>query len=182
MIIPLTVISAYGFVVLKQLILSSKHLKNIRTIVILLIFIIYALNVARYFHIYYKHMAEEYPFSSQYGVKELVSYVESKENEFESVVITDRYDQPYILFLFYLKYPPQKFQQEHVLTDKDEFGFSTVRNFGKYYFYPIVFDKTRLEFTDSLIVGTDEEIPKATNIVKEVNGINGYKYFEVVAN
>ena len=131
---------------------------------------------------YWVHMAKEYPFSSQYGVKELVSYVEENKDKFKKVWVTDRYDQPYILFLFYTKYSPQKFQKEHVLSPRDKYGFSTVKDFEKYHFEAIDFDRIRPDNPNTLIVGTDEEIHNEANIVKRVYGTNGYLYFEAVAN
>jgi hypothetical protein len=127
-------------------------------------------------------MAKQFPFSSQYGLKELVGYVEKEGQKFEKVIVTDRYDQPYILFLFYLKYPPQRFQEQHSLSPKDKYGFSTVRGFAKYEFVQIDFDKIKPQNPASLIVGTDEEIPNEANIVKRIYGTNGLLYFEAVAN
>ena len=127
-------------------------------------------------------MAKEYPFSSQYGVKELVAYVNENKDKYENIIVTDRYDQPYILFLFYLKYPPDMFQKEHELTARDKFGFSTVRAFDRFEFRSIEWDTDQPTNPNSLIIGTDEEIPDEANIVKEIYGTNGYKYFQVVAN
>ena len=137
---------------------------------------------------YWIHMAKEYPFSSQYGVKELVTYIQSNENKFEKIIITDRYDQPYILFLFYgaaeypLKYAPYDFQQNHELSPKDKFGFSTVRSFGKYEFRQVVWDEDQPKNPNALIVGTSDEIPKEANVIKSIYGDNDYLYFKVVAN
>ena len=131
---------------------------------------------------YYVHMAKEYPFSSQYGVKELVNYFKENRNNYDNVVVTNKYDQPYILFLFYLKYPPQQFQENHVLTSRDKYGFSTVGFFDKFVFQDINWDKDRILFPNSLIIGTDDEIPKEANITKKIYGSNGYLYFEVVSN
>ncbi len=179
MVIPLTIISAFGLSYL------VTWLKN-RGLVIgyWLLVILIGWSFMRYEHMYWIHMAKEYPYSSQYGIKELVSYLNSGiEDRYKKVMVTDRYDQPYILFLFYLKYDPAKFQKEHTLTPRDQYGFSTVRSFGKYTFTSVVnWDRTREEFRDSLVAGTDEEILPGTNIVKEIYGTNGYKYFEVVAN
>jgi hypothetical protein len=131
---------------------------------------------------YWVHMAKQYPFSSQYGVKELVDFVSKEGKSHQKIIVTDRYDQPYILFLFYLKYPPQKFQEEHALSPRDRFGFSTVRTFDKYEFRPIDFDSIQPQNPGSLIIGTDEEIPEEANIIKEVYGTNGYLYFQSVSN
>ena len=181
MVIPLMIISAAGMVKIVEWLngLSKYYLKLFGYLIIGL-FIIW--NFARYEHMYYLHMAKEYPFSSQYGVKELVTYVGENQNKYEKIIVTDRYDQPYILFLFYLKYSPEKFQRDHILTPRDKFGFSTVRNFDKYVFKSVEWDVDQPKNPNSLIIGTDEEIPDEANIVKEIYGSNGYKYFQIVAN
>jgi hypothetical protein len=180
MVIPLTIISAAGLMELMQLIRRMKKMFSLTACCLLLIAILWCF--ARYLHEYYIHMAKEYPYSSQYGAKELVSYVETVQDKYKKIIVTNRYDQPYILFLFYMKYPPAKFQIEHVLTPRDNFGFSTVANFDKYYFGPINFSEVQPKNPNSLIVGTDQEITKEANIVKKIYGTNGFLYFEAVAN
>ena len=104
------------------------------------------------------------------------------KKNYENVIITTRYDQPYILFLFYNKYPPKKFQKNHVLTPRDKFGFSTVSSFDKFIFKPINWYKDRINYPNSMIVVTPEEILKESKIVKRIYGTNGYEYFDIVAN
>jgi 4-amino-4-deoxy-L-arabinose transferase-like glycosyltransferase len=182
MVIPLVIISAYGLICLSALLHSLIKKKIVLDIIFLGFLVLFGWNFARYLHMYWFHMAKEYPFSSQYGVKELVSYVEENKDKFRKIWVTDRYDQPYILFLFYTKYPPDKFQKEHTLSPRDKYGFSTVRDFDKYHFEAIDFDKIRPDTPNTLIVGTDEEIHNEANIVKRIYGTNGYLYFEAVAN
>lgn len=184
MVIPLAMLSAFGFYFIFENIKKIPRFEAIPTpgVGMSLLMLLVIWNFARYQHMYWVHMAKEYPFSSQYGVEQLVDYVKENKMEGQQVVVTDRYDQPYILFLFYLDYPPDKFQQEHNITSRDEFGFSTVSQFGDYHFRSIQFEEVRVQYRDSLIAGTDEEIPDEANIVKESYGINGYKYFEVVRN
>jgi hypothetical protein len=180
MVIPLTIISALGLTYLYQ---WAKDQKRSLFIICHLIFgIVIAWSISRYLHMYWVHMAKEYQYSSQYGVKELYKYISDNENKYENIVITDRYDQPYILFLFYMKYPPQKFQNEHELLGKDKYGFSTVAHFDKYHFTSINWDTDKLKYPNSLIAGTDEEIPNEANIVQKIYGSNGFHYFDVVAN
>ncbi len=175
MAIPLTVVSAYG---LTTVFSWTKKNRIFLYFVTLIIF----WGFARYLHMYYVHMAKEYPFSSQYGVKELVAYVAENQDKYQKIWVSDRYDQPYILFLFYSKFSPEKFQSAHSLTARDRFGFSTVRDFDKFHFETVNFDKIRPENPNALIIGTDEEIPAEANIVKKIYGANGHLYFEVVAN
>ena len=181
MVIPLVIISAYGLVNI-VIWLNGCMVKWLRVMGYLIIGFLVFWNFARYEHMYWVHMAREYPFSSQYGVKELVSYIQDNNEKYNRIIVTDRYDQPYILSLFYLKYPSAKFQGGHILTPRDKFGFSTVRDFDKFHFEEVNFDKIRPENPNSLIVGTDEEIPKEANIVEKIYGTNGYLYFEAVAN
>jgi len=180
MVIPLVIISAYGLAVIITWLGRQK--KYLLVIGYWSLVITIAWSFTRYLHMYWVHMAKEYPFSSQYGAKELVSFVKEKQGDYKKVIVTDRYDQPYVLFLFYLKYPPEQFQKEHVLTARDRFGFSTVRNFDKYRFRAIDFDVEKPENPNSLVVGTDEEIPNEANIIKEIYFPSGEVAFKVVAN
>lgn len=128
-------------------------------------------------------MSQTYEFSSQYGVKELLQYVNENKDKYSKIVITDRYDQPYILTLFYLRYPPADFQGKHNLTPRDEFGFSTVSEFGKFIFRSIEpWDKIKSEYPTALIVGTDKEIPDAANVLKTIYFPSGRIAFQAVAN
>jgi hypothetical protein len=177
MVIPLIIISAFGFAELVK-IFSKKYLKI--GIWILAIGIVWCF--ARYLNMYYLHMSKIYPYSSQYGVKELVSYVSQNQSKYKDIFITERYDQPYILLLFYMKYPPQMFQGHHTLTSRDEFGFSTVADFDKYHFSSIDFDSMKNNYPNSLIIGTPGEIPQSANIIERIYGTNGFEYFDVVQN
>ena len=181
MVIPLIIISSIGLVYILGLLETVR--KQLRVVGWGLIIIFVVWNFTRYEHMYFVHLAKEYPFSSQYGVSELVSYVEKNQDKYKNIVVTDKYDQPYILFLFYMKYPPTEFQFHHTLTSRDNFGFSTVREFGKYEF--ITFSDlptVEKDYPGSLIIGTPNEIPKAANIVKRIYGQNGYEYFDIVSN
>jgi hypothetical protein len=179
MVIPLTIISAFG---LSSLFYWLDEQKKFKVVGYALIVVLILWNFGRYLNMYYTHMSKIYPYSSQYGVKELVSYVSQNQSQYKDIFITARYDQPYILFLFYMKYPPQKFQFSHTLTSRDEFGFSTVADFDKYHFGQIDFNSLQNNYPNSLIVGTPEEIPQSANIIQRIYGTNGFEYFDLVQN
>ncbi len=182
MVIPLVILSEFGLMCIVAQVRKRVRVQGVRNAFYVFVVAVICLNFARYLHMYYVHMAKEYPFSSQYGLKDLVSYVQGQESAYQKVLVTDRYDQPYILFLFYMKYPPAKFQQEHALTPRDGFGFSTVNHFDKHFFSTIRFDEAKVDNPNTLIVGTDAEIPNAANIVRVINGPNGKPVFKIVAN
>ncbi len=180
MVIPLTIISALGLVSILDFIFEKR--KSIRNILLVILTFFIVWNISRYLHMYYAHMSKEYPFSSQYGVKELVGYLTELTTDYINIVVTNKYDQPYILLLFYSKYPPSKFQTEHVLTHRDKYGFSTVTGYSNYIFKSVDWDRDKLLYPNSLIIGAGEEIPDETNITKIIYGSNNYLYFKIVTN
>lgn len=160
MVIPLTIISAYGFYHF-WLWVKNKKVRFLVMGYLFLVIIAILWGTSYYLHQYYVHYPKTYPFAWEYGFEELVNYVKEVKDDYEKVYVTDRYDQPYILFLFYLQYPPEKFQKEVILTPRDKFGFSTVRDFDKFHFASINFEELKEE-PNVLIIGTDEEIPVIT--------------------
>ena len=172
MVIPLTIIVSIG--------MSSISRRKI--LLLLLLTVTYGWQFARYLHQYYVHYPQTYPAAWEYGFKELVSYVNSVQDRYPKIWITDKYDQPYILFLFYSKYPPQNFQGQHELSFRDKFNFSTVRDYGKFHFASSPWDKVR-DMHNMLIVAAPEDIPAVgVNIVKVINFPNGQPAFKIIAN
>lgn len=175
MVIPLVVISTYG---VYQSILWFKDKMNFKLAYCLLLIASLSWSLARYVHQYYVHYPKTYPVAWEYGFKNLVDFIKPLEKDYDKILVTDKYDQPYILFLFYLKYPPEKFQKEVVLTPRDKYGFSTVRDFGKYHFESIDWSTLKDEH-NTLVVGTEEEIPVGANVIKTINFPNGRPAFRV---
>ncbi|MDO8503278.1 MAG: glycosyltransferase family 39 protein [bacterium] len=182
MVVPLVIISSFGALNLFEL-LKKVGVKKFRVTCYILLVVFGIWNFSRYLHQYYSHMAQTYDFSSQYGFKELMVYIDENKDKYSKIVITDRYDQPYILTLFYLRYSPVNFQRKHNLTPRDGFGFSTVSEFDKFIFRSIEpWDKIKSEYPGVLIAGTDKEIPEAANVLKTIYFPSGRVAFRVVAN
>ncbi len=163
MVIPLIMVTSYG---LNEAIGWCKH--KGRLIVILLsccLVVGYGWNIAYYLHEYYVHYPKIYPSAWEYGFKDLVNYVSQNSAKYDKIYVTNKYDQPYILFDFYLKEDPKVFQNEAKLTPRDNFGFSTVDHFGKYYFGAV--DLKKID-KNSLVIGTPDEIPNSATILKRI--------------
>ena len=182
MVIPLVVISAYGAVSLFRWLYKIVPKKLLFGLIFLPFVLIISWQFARYMDMYWVNMAPKYPFSSQYGVKELALYVEERQDSYEKIFVANDYDQPYILFLFYLKYPPAKFQSDHSLTERDVFHFSTVDHFDKYYFIDVDYNELIANNPNSLIIGAKEEVSEDIEGVDEIYGSNGYLYFRAIKN
>lgn len=142
--------------------------------------IILCLSVTRYLHQYYVHLPQRHSLEWEYGFKEVVDFIQKNQDNFSKVIITNRYDQPYIVALFYLGYDPKTYQEAvKQQTAIDEFGFTTITAFGKYEFRKINWDRdSKLE--NVLLIGTGEEIPSNALIVKEILFPNGKSAFKIV--
>lgn len=149
---------------------------------LLILIIIYFWQLTRYLHEYYVHYPQDYPAAWEYGFKELVPFVESVQDKYQKIIITDSYDQPYILFLFYSKYPPSKFQNNHTLTVRDRFNFSTVKNYDKFYFQSTNWDQVR-DIHNALIVANPKDLPAGGyNVIKTINFPNSQPAFKIISN
>ena len=144
--------------------------------------LVYSWQFARYLHQYYVHYPRALPAAWEYGFKELVGYVESVKDRYQRILVTDKYDQPYILFLFYSQYPPAQFQFNHQLTVRDQFNFSTVRDYGPYHFDSTPWAKVS-DIHSALIVAAPEDIPDVgVNVVTTINFPSGAPAFKIVSN
>lgn len=155
MVIPLTLIMALGLV--KSL--ESLKRKQFQILALIIFILILNYEFIHYLESYYIHSPKRYPLAWEYGFSEMVQKLNKYENDFDKVVITDRYDQPYILVLFYKKYDPAKYQPQAVLSERDKFNFGTVRNFDKYEFHKIT-PEEMLNSQKTLFIASPEEAGK----------------------
>jgi 4-amino-4-deoxy-L-arabinose transferase-like glycosyltransferase len=113
---------------------------------------------SRYLHLYYVHYPKELPFAWEYGYDQVAKFVKENQGRYDKIIISDNYDQPYIIMAFYLKYPPAQLQKEIKLTPRDQYGFSTVRNFGKFEFRQINYSQDK-NSPNTLIIANRETVP-----------------------
>jgi 4-amino-4-deoxy-L-arabinose transferase-like glycosyltransferase len=168
LVIPLSIFISSGIFYL--FILFKKFYKPLLVIIIAA----YLYSISYYFDSYFFHYAKRYPFAWQYGFDQLVPYLETQKDKYQNIYITNKYDQPYILFLFYSQYPPQKIQPQIKLTSPDSFGFSTVLGYDNYHFGKIEWDKIP---ANSLVVTSDETTPVSPE--KIINFPNGQPAFNI---
>ncbi len=171
MVIPFSLIMGVG---LYYLITITK--KKLRFLIAFIIFFILGFEVIHYLESYYMHYPKRYPLAWEYGFKQMVSKLSIKQPLYNNVVITDRYDQPYILLLFYQKFDPVKYQPQARLSIRDKFNFGTIRSFDKYQFRQID-PKEIKNAKDTLFIGSEKEIPKDANIIDRVDFPNGQPAF-----
>ncbi|GAB4219363.1 MAG: hypothetical protein Fur009_5160 [Candidatus Microgenomates bacterium] len=125
--IPLLMISSHGFY-------NFINKKNIIFYLILITLYLILLFYSWEFYLYHYPKRAIVIRSLQAGYKELAKYIKENYNKFNKFYITKKNGQPYIFLLFYLKYPPEKYQKQAKLSNPDEYGFGQVNEFDKFYF------------------------------------------------
>jgi hypothetical protein len=92
----------------------------------------------------------------QPGFRETVPVVMKLEKDYDQVIIETPHAQPYIFYLFYGKYPPQKYLDE---LDLEKIGTPRkVYDFGKFKFRKIYWPEDR-NLKNTLFVGSQENLP-----------------------
>ena len=171
------IFSAIGFVFIVLKILKIKMFVY-KVIFLSLIFIFLLFNFIYYMHQYYVHTPIEYGYFWQYGYKEAFNYAKEQEKKFDKIVMTYRYDQPYIYYLFYNKIDPEWYQKN---WDNNKNG--TVERFertiGKYIFKNIDYSKDA-HIQKTLLIGTPQEIHDNAKVIKTIRFPDGEIAFKIV--
>jgi len=175
MSVPLSLIIAFGIVSAYSYL--SSFSKKLALVFSILFFLCLSYDFGHYLHAYFLHYPKVLPFAWQYGFAQIATTVEKNYDRYDKIIISDRYDQPYILMAFFLKYPPQTLQKELVMTPRDKFGFSTVRQFGKFEFRRVEFNDDR-KSKDTLVIAADEWVDEK-NIIETILDPAGHPMYRL---
>ena len=178
MSVPLAIISAFGvYFIFENLIKIKNYLKYSASLIIIAGIIYF---MATMLDQYYSHLPKRHSLEWEYGFREVINLIEDNYNDYSKIIITNRYDQPYILTLFYLSYDPSKYQKiTKKATEIDKFGFTTISSFDKFEFRKINWGEDK-KLRNALIVGTSEEIPENVKIQDLVLNPDGSVAFKIV--
>jgi len=117
--LPLCYFAALG---LNSTLIYFKKNKFFSFTIQLLIFLSYLFSFVYYADLYFNHMVKKSPQAWLYGYSEAMTYsIENGKNRLN--YFTDFYGQPYIYYLFYTRYSPQKYQsQDKLITSSLDTG------------------------------------------------------------
>lgn len=176
-VVALSIITACGLVFLATFFF---HHKNKIYFFLLSFFVVGVLviQVKNYLLSYYVTYPQELPMAWQYGFSEIAEYTQKNADKYDKIIITDRWDQPYILIAFFQKYPPQSLQDNLIMGHIDNFGFSTGRQLGKYEFRAID-PKTDIKQKNTLLVSEDKSFPESM-VIKTIKSPKGETLFKFV--
>lgn len=170
LVIPLTYLTALG--------LNSilKYIPNLWPKILIYFLIIFSLGY--YFDAYFTHYQHRYPDSWSAPFDQLVTYLQEPSSTAANIYITNHYDQPYIEYLFFSRYPAAKLQPQIKLTSPDNYGFSTVATIDNLHFGDI---SSQASYpSGSLIVAADQDLP--FGLIDTIYFPNGAVAFKIYRN
>jgi 4-amino-4-deoxy-L-arabinose transferase-like glycosyltransferase len=183
MVLPLMVLVGCGFY---QIFLwLPKKRKIFSSGIVLFLTGLYFFSAAYYFDQYFYH----YPLQSSkdwgYGYKQAVQKIYPLRNNYQKIIFTSEYGQPYIYWLFYGKYSPIDYQAKAKLTENASGDVGRVEKLDNLEFRSISFDGDK-NLSKSLLVGTEIEIPlekidySKQKILDEIKFLDGKIAFRIV--
>jgi hypothetical protein len=166
--IPIFIIAAYGIV---------NFLNKKSSFLYLILIILYLVPLFYSWDFYLNHYPKRAVVlrSWQAGYKELSEYISENYNDYDNFYITQKNGQPYIFLLFYLKYPPEKYQQLAKLSGPDKFGFGQVEHFDKFIFSM----NSNIKIKGSVLIGYPDDFSDSErSSLKEIK-VGGETIFNI---
>jgi 4-amino-4-deoxy-L-arabinose transferase-like glycosyltransferase len=124
-------VSSYGAYQIIHFLFTKDILRLSTLFVLTVIFIV---NVTLFLNGYFVHMNTQRARFWHYGYKEIALLAQKYPEH--NIVFRGPENFPYIYFLFYNAYSPEKFRDEVEYYPVTSEGFQYVKSFGKYYFPP----------------------------------------------
>jgi 4-amino-4-deoxy-L-arabinose transferase-like glycosyltransferase len=168
------IFAAVGIV--STLFLFSKM--KLGKLVVSLFLILFLFNFTYYLNQYYIHTPREYGDFWQYGYKEALDFAKQNENEFDQIIMTYSYDQPYIYYLYYNNVDPSWYQKNWNFTGNGIMP-RFERIIGRYDFKNI--EGKDKELKNTLLIGTPDEISEGESS-KEIKFLDGTVAFRIIEN
>lgn len=153
---------------------------------VLFISVLFSAQFVTYLNNYFNAYPEKYSRDWQYGYEEAFSYIKDHYNDYDLIVVTREYGEPHMFALFFLNYPPETYYNNPNLERFETYDWVRVLRFDKFFFPDLGDEGTKMgdiiqnnPGKKILFVGTPEEIPKNSNILKEIKFLNGTPAFEI---
>ena len=183
MIIPLAVISAFGIYFVWEKLQRFRNLLKFGITTVLVLG--YLFSFVYYFDQFFVHAPIQNSQEWQYGYKEAVRYVLENGKNYQKIVFTQKYGQPYIYYLFYSQYDPRIYQAQAKLIENPEGDVGRVEKLDNIDFLEIYWPKDRF-IKDTLFIGKPDELPEKdiitgeSRLLKKIYFLNGEPAFHIV--
>lgn len=185
-VIPYSMLTAYGFWKVYEMIGKKNFIKIGLVAVSLLVFLFQ-------FRSYQDNLYNVYPklYSRdwQYGYRQVVTYIKDHYDEYDLIVFSRTYGEPHMFTLFFLNWEPSKYQNDSNLNRYMANDWVWVLKFDKFYF-PDLGDKgTKYQDIKDqnkdkriLFIGKPQDFPDSIKRIYSVDFLNGDKAFDLIEN
>ncbi len=164
MVIPLCYFAARGLVYIINMQLFKNAL--IKLIGCTFIFSVFTITFGYYLDLYYNHLVFESRKDWLYGYREAVSFVRENREGVDNILFSDFYGQPYIYYLFYSQYSPEKYQRENNQADVGSIDMGRVGEVDNIIFKGLSWHDGK-SLKNTLFVFSDEDIIRSEIIMGE---------------
>lgn len=142
---------------------------------------LFIINVLIYLDKYFVHFPRNEAESWGIGYKALNELLMNHPYYPRKVIMAHPHYSPYIYLLFYSKYNPASYQKEAVRYPPTQDGFVDVKEFGRYEFRNIDWNKDLK--LDAILVAWSSQVPasiKTSYKTREISLPNGKSMFTVI--
>lgn len=183
MVLPFSIISAFGMYYFFSLLTKLK--KSSRLVVLGVAGFAYFFSFVYFLDQYFVHAPIQNSSFWQYGYKQVVEFIKDKTDDYDQVVFTQKYGQPYIYYLFYTQYDPWKYQAQAKLVESPEGDVGWVAKVDNIEFRDIYWPEDRFKKNTLFIGGpyelpTKDILPGESKLLKEIKFLNGETAFVIV--
>jgi len=183
LVFPMAVITAFGIYFAFQLVKRLPFVFKWGTI------FLFGFGWFFFFFLYLDQFFVHAPIADSaewlYGYREAVEFIKDKTNDYDQVIFTQRYGQPYIYYLFYTAYDPSKYQPQAKLIGDPKGDVGRIERIDNIEFRDIYWPEDR-DTKNTLFIGGPYEIPlqditeEESRVLKEINYLNGELAFRIV--
>lgn len=176
LVVPMVITVAFGLTSTTDW-LGTKKLKG--SLVNVGIFAFYLLSVIYFLDSYFVHQPIHNSQYWEYGYKQVVERVTPIQNDYDIVHVRQSYAQPYIYFLFYQKYDPEKYQSQAELIESEYGDVGRVEVLDNIRFWPIDWSVNRGDFgtlfvADPIRIPPEDSMdPGEFKIIDEIKYLDG---------
>ena len=165
------ILTAYGLFNILGIFNRKSYRINALPVVMSVICFFAVFNFLYFVHNYFVHYSKEFSGQWQYGYREAIGFINDNERKYDKIYMTESLGRPYIYYLFYSRYSPQKFREDSD-SGKDALGFMHVTRIGKLSFR----DDLNKGFDSSeknLFIGDPARLRGKLKILREFKQLDG---------
>lgn len=145
--------------------------KKILKFILLIILFLNLFQFSFYFENFTKNYNNYSEESWQGQYKRIFVEYKDQINKHDKIIITDKFAQPYIFALYYLRIEPNYFVKTKSINPVSKWGESTISSFGKFQFR----NATEKDIDEGNLVFSSEEILQTSSTIN-VDNKNSYIY------